>query len=304
MAVIGDSLFLSCTISTKKPSLRNDFHGVSVRIPRTGVKIIRSRGCVRSVLQMEERELSRSPVEEVLGFDLVTERELKDRGFMGLRKTKLVCTIGPACCSLEQLESLALGGMNIARLNMCHNTREWHCDVIRSIKKLNQEKGYCISLMIDTEGSQMHMVDHGGASSVKAEDGSIWLFTTQKFEGYRPFTVQTNYERFSEGITVGDVLVIDGGMASFEVIEKIGNDLSCKCVDPGLLLPRAKLSFWRDGKLVGKKFGLPTLSAKQKSLHLSTKASMIVNVSLRLGARNESQMRFSFTGSFSLLISI
>lgn len=67
---------------------------------------------------------------------------------------------------------------------------------------------------------------------------------------------------YVSGITVGDVLVIDGGMASFEVIEKIGDDLSCKCIDPGLLLPRAKLSFWRDGKLVGKKFGLPTLSAK------------------------------------------
>ncbi|KAI3952101.1 hypothetical protein MKW92_032064 [Papaver armeniacum] len=269
MAVVGDSLFLSCTVSTKKPSfsLRNDFHGVSIRVPRTGVKNIRSRVCVRSALQqVEEREVvSRSAVEGVLGLDLVSERELKDRGFMGLRKTKLVCTIGPACSSAEQLESLALGGMNIARLNMCHNTREWHCDVIRNIKKLNQEKGFCISLMIDTEGSQMHMVDHGAATSVKAEDGSTWLFTTQKFEGYRPFTVQTNYERFSEGITVGDVLVIDGGMASFEVIEKIGNDLSCKCIDPGLLLPRAKLSFWRDGKLVGKKFGLPTLSAKDLS---------------------------------------
>jgi len=56
--------------------------------------------------------------------------------------------------------------------------------------------------------------------------------------------------------------VIDGGMATFEVTEKIGNDLRCKCTDPGLLLPRAKLSFWRNGKLVERNFGLPTLSAK------------------------------------------
>uniref|UniRef100_A0A5B6ZJD0 Pyruvate kinase n=1 Tax=Davidia involucrata TaxID=16924 RepID=A0A5B6ZJD0_DAVIN len=119
--------------------------------------------------------------------------------------------------------------------------------------------------MIDTEGSQIHVVDHGAPSSVKAEDGSIWFFTTEKFEGSRQFTVQANYEGFSEGIKVGDELVIDGGMASFEVIEKVGNDLRCKCTDPGLLLPRAKLSFWRDGKLVGKNYELPTLSTKDWS---------------------------------------
>lgn len=51
-------------------------------------------------------------------------------------------------------------------------------------------------------------------------------------------------------------------MATFEVIEKVGNDLRCKCTDPGLLLPRAKLSFWRDGKLLGRDYDLPTLSRK------------------------------------------
>lgn len=105
----------------------------------------------------------------VLGFDVVSEGELREKGFLGMRKTKLVCTIGPACCSLEDLEKLALGGMNVARLNMCHNGREWHRDVIRKIKRLNEEKGFCVSVMIDTEGSQIHVVDHGAPSSVKVE---------------------------------------------------------------------------------------------------------------------------------------
>lgn len=64
------------------------------------------------------------------------------------------------------------------------------------------------------------------------------------------------------GIEVGDELVIDGGMASFEVIEKVGNDLRCKCTDPGVFLPRAKLSFRRSGILVERNHGLPTLSKK------------------------------------------
>lgn len=196
------------------------------------------------------------------GFDVVSEEELREKGFLGMRKTKLVCTIGPACSSIEDLEKLATGGMNVARLNMCHNTREWHLDVIKKIKKLNEEKGFCVSVMIDTEGSQIHVVDHGVPSSVKAEEGSVWLFTAEQFDGLRPFTVQANYKGFSEGIEVGDLLVIDGGMASFEVTEKIGNDLCCKCTDPGLFLPRAKFSFWRNGNLVERNYELPTLSKK------------------------------------------
>ncbi|KAJ6796543.1 putative plastidial pyruvate kinase 1, chloroplastic [Iris pallida] len=196
-----------------------------------------------------------------LAFDSVSESELRRKGFMGLRKTKLVCTVGPACSSGAALERLAEGGMTVARLNMCHGTREWHRGVIREVKRLNREKGFCVSVMIDTEGNQTHMVDLGD-SSIRAEDGSIWTFTTEKFEGCRPFTIQVNFGGFSEGVMMGDELVIDGGMATFEVVDKIGNDLCCKCIDPGLLLPRAKLSFWRNGELVGQNSGLPTLSKK------------------------------------------
>ncbi|KAE9589338.1 putative pyruvate kinase [Lupinus albus] len=201
-------------------------------------------------------------LEETFGLDVVSERELKVKGFEGLRKTKLVCTVGPACSSLEELEKLALLGMNVARLNMCHGTREWHSDVIRKIKKLNEEKGFSISVMIDTEGSQIHVVDHGAPFSVKVEEDSIWRFTIEHFEGSRPFTIQANYKGFSEGIEVGDELVIDGGMARFVVTEKTGGDLHCKCIDAGLFLPGAKFSFWRDGKLVRRNYELPTLSTK------------------------------------------
>lgn len=68
---------------------------------------------------------------------------------------------------------------------------------------------------------------------------------------------------------MGDELVIDGGMARFEVIERIGSDLRCKCTDPGLFLPHAKFSFWRDGKLVERNYELPTLSTKVNLLTIS-----------------------------------
>jgi pyruvate kinase len=101
--------------------------------------------------------------------DAVTEAELKENGFRSTRRTKLVCTIGPATCAPAQLEALAIGGMNVARLNMCHGTREWHTHVIRSIRLLNSEKGYSVAIMMDTEGSEIHLGDFNGAPSAKAE---------------------------------------------------------------------------------------------------------------------------------------
>lgn len=183
MAVVGD-LSLKFGGMIKKEGaveLKNSVFGVPIK--RNGVCAFNSRklrtsesriGGVQAVMQVgveSDAGVSRDSKnsEGALGFDVVTEVELREKGFLGLRKTKLVCTIGPACCSLDDLEKLAMGGMNVARLNMCHNTREWHQDLIRKIKKLNEEKGFCVSLMIDTEGSQIHVVDHGAPSSVKAE---------------------------------------------------------------------------------------------------------------------------------------
>ncbi|XP_050372084.1 pyruvate kinase isozyme A, chloroplastic [Argentina anserina] len=196
--------------------------------------------------------------------DAVTEAELRENGFRSTRRTKLICTIGPASAGPDQLEALAVGGMNVARLNMCHGTRDWHRDVIQRLRKLNEDKGYAVAIMMDTEGSEIHMGDLGGASSVKAEDGEIWTFSVRAFGSTLPErTINVNYEGFAEDVKVGDELLVDGGMVRFEVLEKLGPDVKCKCTDPGLLLPRANLTFWRDGSLVRERNAmLPTISSK------------------------------------------
>ncbi|GKV48390.1 hypothetical protein SLEP1_g55214 [Rubroshorea leprosula] len=199
-----------------------------------------------------------------LEVDTVTEAELKENGFRSTRRTKLVCTIGPATCGFEQLESLAVGGMNVARINMCHGTREWHRRVIERVRRLNEEKGFAVAIMMDTEGSEIHMGELGGAPSAKAEDGEIWTFSVRAFDSGLPErTIIVNYDGFAEDVKVGDELLVDGGMVRFEVTEKIGPDVKCRCTDPGLLLPRANLTFWRDGSLVRERNAmLPTISSK------------------------------------------
>ncbi|PPR84752.1 hypothetical protein GOBAR_AA35960 [Gossypium barbadense] len=196
--------------------------------------------------------------------DAVTEAELKENGFRSTRRTKLICTIGPATCGFEQLEALAVGGMNVARINMCHGSREWHQTVIERVRRLNDEKGFAVAIMMDTEGSEIHMGDLGGAASAKTEDGEIWTFSVRAFGTPRPErTINVNYDGFAEDVKVGDELLVDGGMVRFEVTEKIGPDVKCRCTDPGLLLPQANLTLWRNGSLVSERNAmLPTISSK------------------------------------------
>lgn len=126
-------------------------------------------GLLSSATQEYGRNAAPGTDSSSIEVDTVTEAELKENGFRSTRRTKLICTIGPASCGFEQLEALAEGGMNVARINMCHGTREWHRMVIERLRRLNEEKGFAVAIMMDTEGSEIHMGDLGGASSAKAE---------------------------------------------------------------------------------------------------------------------------------------
>ncbi|KAE8704034.1 Pyruvate kinase isozyme A [Hibiscus syriacus] len=214
-----------------------------------------------------------------LQVDLVTEVDLKENGFRSPRRTKIVCTIGPRTCEFEEIEALAVGGMNVARVNMCHGTHEWHRDVIRLVRQLNEEKGFALAVMMDTEGSEIHMDDLNGAESAKAGDGEIWTFTVTDVSSfvtlwdklcdwnfaYYDFVSLNLYKDTinEQPKLVGDELLVDGGMVRFVVTEKIDPDVICQCTDPGLLLPRANLTFWRNESLVQERNAmLPTISSK------------------------------------------
>ncbi|KAL6194890.1 PREDICTED: pyruvate kinase isozyme A, chloroplastic [Fragaria vesca subsp. vesca] len=259
---LSSSVFLA---PFSAPNRRFTFPALSVKASAAGSDqtpsvLVSANGTSSSVLSPSPDHASATSIE----VDAVTEAELRENGFRSTRRTKLICTIGPASAGSDQLEALAAGGMNVARLNMCHGTRDWHRDVIQRVRKLNEDKGYAVAIMMDTEGSEIHMGDLGGASSVKAEDGEIWTFSVRAFGSTLPErTINVNYEGFAEDVKVGDELLVDGGMVRFEVVEKLGPDVKCKCTDPGLLLPRANLTFWRDGSLVRERNSmLPTISSK------------------------------------------
>ncbi len=100
---------------------------------------------VRLAPQKEETALMHRdvlpPVQFLAALQCCLTRPRCATGFRSTRRTKLICTIGPASCSPGVLESLASSGMNVARLNMCHGTHEWHIGVIERIRQLNKSKG-------------------------------------------------------------------------------------------------------------------------------------------------------------------
>mmetsp|Transcript_10070 Transcript_10070/g.25758 ORF Transcript_10070/g.25758 Transcript_10070/m.25758 type:complete len:587 (+) Transcript_10070:195-1955(+) len=198
---------------------------------------------------------------ESFDFDSVLQRELVENGSRSTRRTKIICTIGPKTCSSEMLETLAEGGMNCARLNLCHNTHEWHAEVIQRIRELNAKRGYSVAIMLDTEGSEVHVYEAG---TIKAEEGLEITLTIRKLAKPQKNTLSVNYEGFIDDIAVGDTVVVDGGMVTLEVVSIAGPDVVCAVVDPGLILSRANLTFRnKHGALIrGKNSSLPVITAK------------------------------------------
>lgn len=171
-----------------------------------------------------------------------------------MRKTKIVCTIGPKTNSYENLVELAKAGMNIARLNMSHGEHKWHSDVIKAVKRINEKGSHSIAIMLDTKGPEVRSGDL--KTDLQIESGERFTFTTEHQPEYPEGVVDINYDSFHEDVEVGDVILIDGGMLTFEVQEIIGHDVNCVCIDGGVLSSR------RHVNVRGRSANLPSITKK------------------------------------------
>ena len=99
-----------------------------------------------------------------------------------MRKTKIICTIGPASENEETLTQMCLAGMNVARLNFSHGTHEEHAKKIELIKRVRQKLGLPIAIMLDTKGPE-YRVKTFASGKVDIPDGATFTFTTDEVEG-------------------------------------------------------------------------------------------------------------------------
>ena len=167
-----------------------------------------------------------------------------------MRKTKIVCTIGPASGSEEILRGLCLAGMNVARLNFSHNTHEDHFKRIELIKKVRAELGLPIAIMLDTKGPEFRIKTFEGGKITLAE-GADFTFTANDVIGNEHF-VSVSYPKLPEELSVGDTILLNNGLLTFSVKSIEGADIHCSVVCGGELSDRKSMSF--PGKVMKQKY--------------------------------------------------
>ena len=157
------------------------------------------------------------------------------------RKTKIVCTLGPACSDEKTIREMCLAGMNVARLNFSHNTHEDHLKRIESIKKIRKELDIPIAILLDTKGPE-YRIKTFEKGKVTLNEGDIFTFTSEEIVGNESI-VSVNYKGLANDLTKGDTILLNNGLMCFEVEEIIGSDVKCRVIIGGELSDRKSMSF-------------------------------------------------------------
>lgn len=158
-----------------------------------------------------------------------------------MRKTKIICTIGPASQSEEVLERLCLAGMNVARLNFSHGTHEEHLEKIKTIKNVREKLGLPIAIMLDTKGPE-YRIKTFADGKVLLSAGDTFTFTTDEIVGDET-RVSVTHKAMPQDVEVGDRVSVNNGLVVFEVERIEGNDVSCRVITGGELSDRKSMSF-------------------------------------------------------------
>ena len=150
-----------------------------------------------------------------------------------MRKTKIVCTIGPASEDLETLKQLISGGCNVCRLNFSHGDYEEHGMRIARIRQAAEQTGKTVAILLDTKGPEIRTGDLKD-SQVELVTGGQVVLTTEDIVGDAE-RVSVSYEGLSQDVTVGSTILIDDGLIGLEVSEVNGSEIVCNITNGGIL---------------------------------------------------------------------
>lgn len=171
-----------------------------------------------------------------------------------MRKTKIVCTIGPASEELSVLKRLMNAGMNVARLNFSHGSHEEHGRRIERIRQAEKETGKTIAILLDTKGPEIRTGDlRDGA--VELKEGETFILTTEPVEGDAS-RVSVTYEGLAKDVEPGSTILIDDGLIKLTVIEVRGPEIICRVINSGVLKNRKGVN------VPGVRIQLPGITSK------------------------------------------
>ncbi|MFU8816534.1 MAG: pyruvate kinase [Pseudomonadales bacterium] len=175
---------------------------------------------------------------------------------MSNRRTKIICTIGPATNSFEKLEALYHAGMNLVRINMSHSDHEAAARIVNWIKTLNRKVRYPVPVLLDTQGPEIRTGERNEPMDLKT--GQVVTVSVRGDGDVETSSIQVNYQELVDVLQVGNRLTVDNGLINFEVLEKKGNQLVCKVLDGGSLGSR------RHVNLPGIRVNLPAITSKDR----------------------------------------
>lgn len=171
-----------------------------------------------------------------------------------LRKTRIIATLGPASETPDRLRELMLAGTNIFRLNMSHANHESVRRVVPIIRKIAEELGLIVGILMDTQGPAVRTGDL--PSKLQLNIGDILEFTVRGAASEEVYSVNVNYDGLIDDISEGDVMLVDNGVLHLKVLTKQNNRIRCEVLTPGPLGSRRHIN------LPGVRVNLPPLTEK------------------------------------------
>ena len=154
-----------------------------------------------------------------------------------MKKTKIVCTMGPQENDIDLLSRMIEAGMDVARFNFSHGTHEEQAERMESVRKARERTGRPIAMLLDTKGPEIRtglLVDH---KKVTLEAGKEIILTTEDIEGTAE-KVSITYKKLYEDVKAGDTILVDDGLMELRVKEIAGEDIICEIINGGELSER------------------------------------------------------------------
>ena len=158
-----------------------------------------------------------------------------------MRKTKIICTIGPSSQNEETLTAMCLAGMNVCRLNFSHGDHAEQQNKIDLIKRVREKLNMPIAIMLDTKGPE-YRIGTFANEQVTVKAGDTFSFTTDDIEGDET-RVSVNYKGLLKNLSVGDRILVNNGLVVFEVAKIQGSNAICTVITGGAMSNRKSMSF-------------------------------------------------------------
>ena len=175
---------------------------------------------------------------------------------MNFKRTKVICTIGPATQSYSSLKKLKEAGMDVIRINMSHSDHKFAKKVIERTKKLNETLSSPVGILLDTQGPEIRTGETSQIIDLKP--GEKVAITVRDETDVELSSIHVNYEDLISKVNVGDLISVDNGLMNFEVLQKEEALLHCKVLHGG------RLGSKRHVNIPGVRIDLPSLTKKDK----------------------------------------